>query len=135
MARKLLTSKEVLGMAVGKTPADLRYDKNKDGKITSADALAYSKTAKAKIAQKREDRAVAASQKAAATREKQAQKQMEMQRARAASATPKQAAPKAAPTGPTQYGSMRTPAAPPPRGRFAKGGVAKKKVATKKGKK
>ena len=126
-ARKLLTAKEVLGMAVGKTPADLRYDKNKDGKITSADALAYSKTARAKIAQKRENRAVAASQKAAETANKQAQKQMEMQRARAASATPKQTAPKAAPTNPTQYGSMRTPAAPPPRGRFAKGGMGVKK--------
>jgi hypothetical protein len=37
----------------------MKYDKNKDGKITSADALAYSKTAAGKIAQRQADRAAA----------------------------------------------------------------------------
>ena len=53
------TAKDVLGMAVGRTPANMKYDKNKDGKITSADALAYSKTAAGKIAQRQADRAAA----------------------------------------------------------------------------
>lgn len=35
------TSEFVLQMAVKKVPLDLRYDINKDGKVTSADALAY----------------------------------------------------------------------------------------------
>jgi hypothetical protein len=39
---------------------------------------------------------------------------------------PKVTGPKT-PAGPTQYGSMRTPSAPPPRGRFSKGGMGVKK--------
>jgi hypothetical protein len=35
------SAQDILSMAVGKTPQDMQYDLNKDGKITSADALAY----------------------------------------------------------------------------------------------
>lgn len=35
------SAQDILSMAVGKTPKDMQYDLNKDGKITSADALAY----------------------------------------------------------------------------------------------
>ena len=35
------SAQDILSMAVGKTPQDMQYDINKDGKITSADALAY----------------------------------------------------------------------------------------------
>lgn len=37
------SAQDILSMAVGKTPQDMQYDLNKDGKITSADALAYQK--------------------------------------------------------------------------------------------
>jgi hypothetical protein len=36
-------AREILKMAVRKIPADMQYDLNNDGKITSADALAYFK--------------------------------------------------------------------------------------------
>ena len=36
-----MNAQNILEMAVGKTPKDMQYDLNKDGKITSADALAY----------------------------------------------------------------------------------------------
>ena len=35
------SAQDILNMAVGNTPKDMQYDLNKDGKITSADALAY----------------------------------------------------------------------------------------------
>jgi hypothetical protein len=34
-------AEQILSMAVRRTPVDMRYDLNKDGKITSADAVAY----------------------------------------------------------------------------------------------
>ena len=39
-----MTAQQILQMAVGKIPADLRYDANGDGRITSSDALAFHKT-------------------------------------------------------------------------------------------
>ena len=146
MAR--VTSKDVLGMAVGKTPANLKYDANKDGRITSADALAYARSAKGQAS----DKVAAMKERFAARKAASAEKVAQTQAAQAAKATtrkeatatrvatkkePKmtQAPAPKTPAGPTQYGSMRTPTAPPPRGRFAKGGVAKKKVVAKKGKK
>ena len=36
-----MSARDILNMAVGNTPKDMQYDLNKDGKITSADALAY----------------------------------------------------------------------------------------------
>jgi hypothetical protein len=36
-----MTAQDILEMAVKKRPGDMQYDLNKDGKITSADALAY----------------------------------------------------------------------------------------------
>lgn len=38
-----VSAQDILSMAVGKTPQDMQYDLNKDGKITSADALAYNR--------------------------------------------------------------------------------------------
>ena len=38
---KVTTAEDILKMAVGRTPADMKYDSNGDGKITSADALAF----------------------------------------------------------------------------------------------
>lgn len=35
------SAQDILSMAVGKMPQDMQYDLNKDGKISSADALAY----------------------------------------------------------------------------------------------
>lgn len=46
------TPKDLLGMAVGKTPANLKYDANKDGRITSSDALAYAKTPQGRMSEK-----------------------------------------------------------------------------------
>ena len=39
-----MTAQDILKMAVGKTTPDLRYDSNGDGKITSADALAFQRS-------------------------------------------------------------------------------------------
>lgn len=142
------TSKDVLGMAVGKTAADLMYDANKDGRITSSDALVYARSTKGRVA----DRMAAMKEKATARKAASAEKMAQTRAAQAAKATARREATAArvatnkapkmtqapapkTPAAPTQYGSMRTPAAPPPRGRFAKGGVAKKKVVAKKGKK
>ena len=37
------SAQDILSMAVGKMPQDMQYDLNKDGKISSADALAYNR--------------------------------------------------------------------------------------------
>lgn len=55
-----VTPKDVLSMAVKRTPARMQYDMNKDKKITPADALAYSKTARGQAAQLSADRKAAA---------------------------------------------------------------------------
>lgn len=39
-----MTAQDILKMAVGKSTPDLRYDSNGDGKITSADALAFQRS-------------------------------------------------------------------------------------------
>jgi hypothetical protein len=138
MAR--VTAKDVLGMAVGKTPANMKYDKNKDGKITSADALAYSKTAAGKIAQKRADRAAAGPSKGQQQQAAMAAKAKERQAATAAKMAAmkeRAAAKKAARTAPAKPAApapvaspapkMGAPVQPPNRRRFmANGGMAKK---------
>jgi histone H1/5 len=84
MARRpVVTARDVLSMAVGKTPADMKYDKNRDGKITSADALAYSKSAKGQIAERRYAKEQAQQRAAQEQAAKMGAKQNEYQRARA----------------------------------------------------
>lgn len=45
------SAQDILGMAVGNMPKDMQYDLNKDGKITSADALAYRRKYEAQLQQ------------------------------------------------------------------------------------
>jgi hypothetical protein len=160
MARRqpLLTARDVLSMAVGKTPANMKYDKNKDGKITSADALAYSKTAKGKIAERRQVKAQEKEQIRQGQLARQGAMQNEYQRAtqrplaqqgamqRARAAMPAPVAPQrppmmqppmGQPTRGMQAPMGRPPAgAMPPAGRgrpgvFKKGGLVKKAAAKK----
>jgi hypothetical protein len=133
------TAKDVLGMAVGRTPANMKYDKNKDGKITSADALAYSKTAAGKIAQRQADRAAAGpskgQQQQAAMAAKAEERKANMA-ARQAAAKERNAAAKAAMQARRAPVTKQipTPGQPSRSTRImAKGGLAKKTV--KKGKK
>jgi hypothetical protein len=45
------SAQDILSMAVGNMPKDMQYDLNKDGKITSADALAYRRKYEAQLQQ------------------------------------------------------------------------------------
>ena len=49
----LFNPEDIMKMAVGLIPSDLQYDMNNDGRITSADVVAYAKQNPRKNARRR----------------------------------------------------------------------------------